>query len=1019
MISPTVGGTLTTKTDSDSGQHYEYQLNTAQGLWKNEWREDTGSGSGQGSGWAYLTTDTSGTSTITISPPSDPLELYRWGRTTSVDKQITQTIKGDSSDKLNYSYDDEFTLTKTGWSTSETGSGTWKKSDHYESRANGSVSESGSGVFGPLDWYTWGTNLRFQASTSLDVETVRDSKSTATFNWSNDEWTVTEKTTTSSKRHDYRVSEFGAQLWHSSGNVGAGNGGVGTANMSWSSTRRDDVTESSETTKSITSGKGGVVWNAKHTSRENDVTTLSLDEVRHSESHGRSNTVTDGVYNTAKSDSTEDLEIHSKTKQREETNEHWESSFDGKAYGTTIDTFDETITSESTTFNKWDDEYLYTSKSWNASGIISQHAEGAAYHTLTEGSTSSTETEIDTNAGYQPTFMGSTLLGKGIFTAVSMSGAGAAGTSKFEFSVPTMTFTAGGAITLGQLPQVRLGTTDFDQIGQAVDTRTYWQRLGDLVSGMKAGALDAGAAIANAALSAAVWVVEQVGQIRGKTSDAIRWMGDKINQGAEWLADKAGDITGSTWLSAVISYMGGASKATFDFAAAINDLPGTLMNVWNNAVAHSNNAGGGIYGAWIGLSAALGITQLAEGLVGVDTLSGENIRGFERAQRVLSGGGATILAGTGMAGIASKAGLLPSLNRAAAAAAEEASAAARNAAKAPRGTGALSGGCFVPGTSVRLCAKLAMTPVTSGAEVTTNTVDATLSTTPTTIENVELGSRVPEQNPRPEDYDLSLRDVDQETWRQVDLRLRRKDGAVVEMQLLRPVEWIENLELSVGSEFKLTLSEFEVNGNASVTAIGPSCEIADGEGSVVTGRFATRQVSNLVEVTLENGTTFTGTTTHPVWIPEKHDWVELGDLKKGQRLATLSGPMAVTKVSRPMRVSDVFNIEVHGHHVYRITEDGILVHNNSSISTKWGWTGSNSWRSAVKKVSEGGIIRKIDGKVASYQEAVRLIDEAGGTIQRVDPSHAGSLVAGHIDFPHINFSTASGIKGHLEILALP
>ena len=27
-------------------------------------------------------------------------------------------------------------------------------------------------------------------------------------------------------------------------------------------------------------------------------------------------------------------------------------------------------------------------------------------------------------------------------------------------------------------------------------------------------------------------------------------------------------------------------------------------------------------------------------------------------------------------------------------------------------------------------------------------------------------------------------------------------------------------------------------------------------------------------------------------------------------------------------MSDVYNIEVHGHHVYRITDDGILVHNN-------------------------------------------------------------------------------------------
>jgi hypothetical protein len=312
-----------------------------------------------------------------------------------------------------------------------------------------------------------------------------------------------------------------------------------------------------------------------------------------------------------------------------------------------------------------------------------------------------------------------------------------------------------------------------------------------------------------------------------------------------------------------------------------------------------------------------------------------------------------------------------------------------------------------------------MAMVGGTTEATTTTTNATSPTTTTAIENVALGARVSDQNPRSEDYDFSLRDVDQETWRQVDVRLRRKDGAVVEMQLLRPVEWVEILNISVGCEFKLILSEFEVDGNAVVSAIGPCCQIAEGEGSVVTGRFITRQVSNLIQVTLENGTTFTGTTTHPVWIPAKHDWVELGDLQECDRLETLFGNVAVVEVKRSARVSDVFNIEVHGQHVYRITDDGILVHNNSSISTKWGWTGSNSWRSAVKEVSKGGIVRKIDGKVASYDEAVRLIEEAGGTIQRVDGSHAGSLVAGHIDFPHINFTTASGIKGHLEILALP
>lgn len=214
------------------------------------------------------------------------------------------------------------------------------------------------------------------------------------------------------------------------------------------------------------------------------------------------------------------------------------------------------------------------------------------------------------------------------------------------------------------------------------------------------------------------------------------------------------------------------------------------------------------------------------------------------------------------------------------------------------------------------------------AEATTTTADAKSLTTTVTIENVALGARVPDQNPRPEDYDFSFGDVDQSTWQQIDVRLRRKDRALIEMQLLRPAAWIESMGLVAGGEFTPHFSDIEIDGNAIVTAISPCPEITYTEGSVVTGRFVTRQVNNLIEVTLENGTTFTGTTTHPVWIPTDQKWVKLGDLEEGQQLESLSGPLTVVAVSRLTNVSDVFNIEVHGHHVYRITDDGVLVHNN-------------------------------------------------------------------------------------------
>jgi hypothetical protein len=157
----------------------------------------------------------------------------------------------------------------------------------------------------------------------------------------------------------------------------------------------------------------------------------------------------------------------------------------------------------------------------------------------------------------------------------------------------------------------------------------------------------------------------------------------------------------------------------------------------------------------------------------------------------------------------------------------------------------------------------------------------------------------------------------------------RTDGAQVEMSLLRPVAWIAQYGLEPGKQFTLVLSEIEVDGRATVTAIGPCPPIAAGAGQVVIGRFKTHQVSNLVEVTLTSGTSFVGTNTHPVWLPDEAAWVTLEDLRPGDRLDTLAGPVAVASVAPREAISDVYNLETHGHHVYRITEDGVLVHNNA------------------------------------------------------------------------------------------
>lgn len=52
------------------------------------------------------------------------------------------------------------------------------------------------------------------------------------------------------------------------------------------------------------------------------------------------------------------------------------------------------------------------------------------------------------------------------------------------------------------------------------------------------------------------------------------------------------------------------------------------------------------------------------------------------------------------------------------------------------------------------------------------------------------------------------------------------------------------------------------------------------------------------------------------------------DLQPGDRVDGQSGPIPVRSVRMVDDVSDVYNLEVHGHHVYRITTEGVLVHNS-------------------------------------------------------------------------------------------
>ena len=179
----------------------------------------------------------------------------------------------------------------------------------------------------------------------------------------------------------------------------------------------------------------------------------------------------------------------------------------------------------------------------------------------------------------------------------------------------------------------------------------------------------------------------------------------------------------------------------------------------------------------------------------------------------------------------------------------------------------------------------------------------------------------------PEEFDDSFAEPVQSEWARVSFLIVRNDLSVVEAEFVRPRAWIESLGLVKGARLDLAVPELGIDGLAEMTALRASPPIAEGEGRVVTGKFVTRDVANVVRVTLANGTEIRATDVHPIWSVDREDWVPAGKLEPGEQVDTLAGPVAVESIEPLDRHPAVYNLEVHGEHVYRIAVDGVLVHN--------------------------------------------------------------------------------------------
>jgi Pretoxin HINT domain len=191
---------------------------------------------------------------------------------------------------------------------------------------------------------------------------------------------------------------------------------------------------------------------------------------------------------------------------------------------------------------------------------------------------------------------------------------------------------------------------------------------------------------------------------------------------------------------------------------------------------------------------------------------------------------------------------------------------------------------------------------------------------------VRLGARIAAVNPDGDVHEF-YSEPNELTWLKLSLTIEREGRSPVDVELLRPLEIVGHL--AVGDHLPLEIDELNVRGFAVVMAIEACSPIAEGAGEVVTGRYITRQVDEIANVTLATGDQLCGTPIHPVWVINQQAFVPLGELTAGDLLDTNSGPVAVTDVEVVYRPQPVYNLEINAEHVYRVGELGVLVHNSN------------------------------------------------------------------------------------------
>jgi hypothetical protein len=204
-------------------------------------------------------------------------------------------------------------------------------------------------------------------------------------------------------------------------------------------------------------------------------------------------------------------------------------------------------------------------------------------------------------------------------------------------------------------------------------------------------------------------------------------------------------------------------------------------------------------------------------------------------------------------------------------------------------------------------------------------------TTLTPIEQIQVGDRDLAESPTGEEDTAFGSEIIPSDWRTLTLRAPKRDGTTAEVVLLRPLTWLNEQYGEVGGTVFISVPECGIDGNANVLAIDSCPEIPSGGGRVVTGTFLHQARSTITLTIAGQSEPIECTGNHPFWSEDRQAFVRADSLQPNETLRTANGLTTVESWTPDLNPTPVYNIEVHGAHVYHVGTSGVVVHNSGLL----------------------------------------------------------------------------------------